>query len=120
MPGFKVTANIDTGALKQLIKKRQDLVQSNIASVLRKEAIPNLIDRIMVGYDKLSQIANQGPDDPTSPDNWREDFLLKLEEDLAQTFVVAGSRISVRLGDKDFLGYDPSGKSDPDDTEPLH
>lgn len=120
MPGFKVTANINTASLKQIIQKKQELIQANIVAVLRREAIPDLIDRIMVGYDKLSQIANQGPDDPTSPDNWRGDFLRKLEEDLAQTFVVAGDRISVRLGDKDFLGYDPSKQISPDDTEPLH
>ena len=120
MAGFKIKANVDISKLKSTIKKKQNLIQANVASVLKKEAVPFLIERIMVGFDNLSERANTLPEDPTNPGNWRAEFLSKLEEDLERNFVVAGGRITIRLGDKDFLGYDPSGESDSSDTEPLH
>ncbi len=120
MAGFKIKANVDIGKLKAIFEKKQKLIQRNIAVVLKKEAIPFLIERIMVGFDSLADRANMLPEDPTNPGNWRMEFLTKLEEDLERTFVLAGDRITIRLGDKDFLGYNPSGTIDPDDTEPLH
>jgi hypothetical protein len=120
MAGFKIKVNIDSASLKQIIQKKQELIQANIVAILKREAVPHLIDLIMIGYDSLSDVANQGPDDPTNPAHWRDEFRTNLEEDLAQTFTVKGNRVSIRLGDKDFLGYDPSGSIDPDDTEPLH
>lgn len=120
MAGFKIKANIDIAKLKSVLEKKQKLIQKNIVAVLKKEAIPFLIERIMVGFDSLSERADMSPEDPTNPANWRVEFLNKLEEDLERTFVVVGDRITIRLGDKDFLGYDPSGQIDPDDTEPLH
>ena len=120
MAGVKLKINIDIGKLKSIFEKKQKLIQKNIVAVLKKEAIPFLIERIMIGFDSLADRANMLPEDPTNPSNWRTEFLIQLEEDLARTFVVAGNRITIRLGDKDFLGYNPSGTIDPDDTEPLH
>ena len=121
MAGFKIKANVDTTKLKQVIVKKQFLIQKNIKTVLKKEAVPFLIDKIMLGYDNLIERSNTGPDDPTNPALWREEFRLKLEKDLDDTFIVTGSRVSVKLGDKDFLGYNATGQTIPrDDTQPLH
>jgi len=120
MAGFKVKANIDTSKLKQILEKKQKLIMSNIATVIQKDALPYLIERIMIGFDSLAERADILPEDPTNPSNWRADFLNKLEEDVAQNFFVEGNKIVIRIGDKDFLGYDPSGSIDPSDTEPLH
>ncbi len=120
MVGFKIRATIDISKLKSILDKKQKLIQKNIVTILKKDAIPFLIERIMVGFDSLGDRANMLSEDPTNPGNWRTEFLAKLEEDLERTFAVAGNRITIRLGDKDFLGYDPSGETDPNDTEPLH
>lgn len=120
MVGFKIKANIDSSKLRNIMAKKQDLIQKNIVTVLKRDAIPFLIERIMVGYDSLSDRAETGPDDPTNPARWRTEFLTKLEEDLSRTFVVEDNRISVNLGDKEFLGYDPSGVVDSGDATPLH
>ena len=93
---------------------------SNIQAVLKKEALPSLIDAIMEGYDRLIERANTLPEDPTNPANWREDFRLKLMEELNQNFFVQGNRVIIKLGEKEFLGYDASGKIDSQDTEPIH
>ena len=120
MPGFKIKANIDTGKLKAILEKKQALVQHNIKAVLKNEALPFLISKIMRGYDDLSERAEMGPDDPTNPANWRTEFLFQLQKDLEDTFIVSGKRISVKLGNTEFLGYDSSGSISPDDTTPLH
>lgn len=120
MSGFKIKVNVDVPKLKSIIRKKQDLIQHNISEVLKSEAMPFLINKIMVGYDSLIDRADMLPEDPTNPANWRQVFLLKLHQDLERTFIVTGSRISVRLGDKEFLGYNASGKIESDDTEPLH
>ena len=122
MAGFKlkIKINIDKARVKEIFKKRQKLIRKNISTALKKDAVPFLIERIMVGYDSLSERANILPEDPTNPANWRAEFLLKLEEDLERTFVINGDIISVRLGEKEFLGYNPSGTVETGDTEPLH
>lgn len=115
-----VRLRLNKNALKTFIDKRQDLFRDNVKIIVKNKALPHLVNLIMKGYDNLSAIAETGPDDPTSPANWRAEFLAKLEEDIEQTFTFTGNRILVQMGDKDFLGYDPSGEIDPDDTEPLH
>ncbi len=120
MSVFKIKANIDTSKLKQVLEKKQKLITANIATVIQKDALPYLIERIMVGFDSLVERADMLPEDPTNPSNWRADFLNKLEEDVSQNFFVEGNKIIIRIGDKDFLGYDPSGSIDASDTEPLH
>jgi len=120
MAGFKIKANVDLPRLKALLQKKQALIQHNVSEILKNEAIPFLIDRIMVGYDGLSERADMLPEDPTNPSRWRTQFLTKLHTELGQTFIVTGNRISVRLGEKEFLGYNESGEIDPDDTQPLH
>jgi hypothetical protein len=120
MAGFKIKMKVDAPKLKSILQKQQALIQHNVAEVLKQEAIPFLITRIMIGYDSLSERANMLPEDPTNPANWRVEFLAKLHTELEQTFIVTGNRVSVRLGEKDFLGYNPSGEIDTDDTQPLH
>jgi hypothetical protein len=111
---------VDIPKLKAILQKKQALIQHNVASVIKHEAIPFLIDKIMLGYDGLSERAELRPEDPTNPANWRVEFLTKLQTELEQTFIVTGNRISVRLGEKEFLGYTDSGEIDPDDVQPLH
>jgi hypothetical protein len=118
--GFKIKADIDTSKLKRILEKKQKLVLDNIATVLQKDALPYLIERIMVGFDSIAERADMLPEDPTNPSNWRGEFLNKLEEDVSQNFFVEGNKIVIRIGDKDFLGYDSSGSIASDDTEPLH
>ena len=120
MAGVKIKANINVASLKTALRRQNRLVTLNIATVIKKEALPFLIERIMVGFDDLSDRADLLAEDPTNPSNWRAEFLLKLEEDLERTFVITENRISVSIGEKDFLGYDPSGRLASDDTEPLH
>ena len=120
MAGFKVKATIDTSKLKRILEKKQKLILDNIAAVLQKDALPYLIERIMIGFDSIAERADMLPEDPTNPSNWRAEFLTKLEEDVAQNFFIEGNKIVIRIGDKDFLGYDPSGSVSSDDTEPLH
>lgn len=116
----KIKLKIDHSSLNDVVGKLQSLVENNIRSIVRNEAIPFLIDRIMVGFDSLSERADLLPEDPTNPGNWREVFELALRQDLERTFMVTGDVITVRLGDKEFLGYDPSGETnDPTDATPL-
>ncbi len=117
---IKIGAQIKKDILNKIIGRKLKLIRENITSVMRNKALPHLVDLIMKGYDSLSDRAAMGPDDPTNPANWRSEFLTKLRQDLDDNLVVAGNLIIAKLGDKDFLGYDPSGNVDPGDTEPLH
>jgi len=85
---FKASVNIDTSGLRKIIKNRQDLIKHNIVVVVRTEAMPHLIDRIMDGYDRLSDRMNSLPDDPTNPALWRTEFKNKLLEDLERNLIV--------------------------------
>lgn len=113
----KVKAKLDKAKLKNIIDKKQKLLESNIKAVLKKEALPKLIADIMDGYDSLSQRAESMPEDPTNPANWRQEFHDLLRRDLEDTFRVQGKRIHVDLGDKKVLGY--SEEPDPADPTPL-
>ena len=117
---IKINAKIETGQLSKIIEKRQKLIKENIREIMKTKALPFLIDLIMKGYDELSDRANMGPDDPTNPANWRTEFLTKLRKDVEDTLILTQNRIEAKLGDTEFLGYDPSGTVDSDDTEPLH
>ncbi len=117
---IKIGAQIKKDILNKIIDRKLKLIRENITSIMRNKALPHLVDLIMKGYDSLSDRAAMGPDDPTNPANWRSEFLTKLRQDLDDNLVVAGNLIIAKLGDKDFLGYDPSGNVDPGDTEPLH
>ena len=109
---------IDKSQLKRIIEKKRKLLQTNIKSVLKKEAIPFLISRIMDGFDSLADRANQLPEDPTNPANWRQDFQEMLFNDLQRTFTVSGKTIRINLGDKKVLGY-TEGETDPTNQTPL-
>jgi hypothetical protein len=115
----KIKLDVDEAGLKRAMEKKQKLINRNIKTVLQRLALPDLIDRIMIGFDRLADRADQLPEDPTNPSNWRAEFRSKLEEDLSNTFIVTGNRITVKIGEKDFLGYDPSGSTDPTDPSPL-
>jgi hypothetical protein len=120
MPTKIAGIKIDSRGLAKIIEKKQKLIRDNIATVLKKEAIPHLISKIMMGYDNLIALANTGPDDPTNPANWRTTFLVRLNEELERTFIVSGNKISVKLGERSFLGYSDVEEADPNDNEPLH
>lgn len=115
----KLKANIDRAQLKRIIEKKQKLLQENIAAVIRNEAIPHLIDRIMEGFDSLADRADQLPEDPTNPSNWRDEFRTKLQEDLQNTFRISGNRIQIDIGEKRFLGYAEGGENESSDSTPL-
>ena len=117
---IKLNAKINQASLQKVLNKKLELLRDNIRAVIRNEAMPFLIDMIMRGYDDLSDKAEMGPDDPTNPANWRNEFLAKLRQDLAENLIFAGDRILVKIGNKEFLGYDPSGLIAPDDAQPLH
>lgn len=118
--GIKIKLKIDEASLKQILHKKQRLIEQNIKQVLKNEAIPTLIDKIMEGLDGLIQRANLLPEDPTNPENWRLAFRSKLEEDFNNTFIVNGGRVSIKIGETSFLGYDPSGeRNDSGDDSPL-
>ncbi len=117
---ININASIKKDILNKIIERKLKLIRENIRDEIRNKALPFLIDLIMQGYDELSDRANMGPDDPTNPVNWRAEFLAKLRQELEDNFVITGNRIIAKLGDRDFLGYDASGTTDPDDTEPLH
>lgn len=114
----KIKVKIDKAQLKRIIEKKQKLIENNIKSILKKEAIPFLIGRIMDGFDSLSERANQLPEDPTNPVNWRQDFKDLLFNDLQKTFMVSGNNIHISLGDKSVLGY-TEGETDSSDQTPL-
>lgn len=117
--GFKIDLKVDTPSLKKSIERIRFLVRSNIETVIRSEAIPHLIDLIMVGYDKLGDRADQLPEDPTNPANWRSEFFNKLHEDFQRNLIFSDRGFIVRIGDKDFLGYSGGGRNDPTDSTPL-
>ena len=116
----KIKVVLDTSTLRTALTAVQKLVDFNIRKVLKQEAFPELINRIMIGYDSLAARADMLPEDPTNPSNWRAEFEISLREDLENNFFVAGNIIKVYLGDKDFLGYNASEEIAPDDREPLH
>jgi len=114
----KIKIAVDRGKLKQIIEKKQKLLERNIKSVLKKEAMPLLISRIMDGFDSLSERADQLPEDPTNPSNWRQDFLDLLHKDLDDNFFVSGKQIKINIGNKKVLGY-TDDESDSTDNTPL-
>jgi hypothetical protein len=104
----------------KIVQAKLRLVEHNIAAILRKEAIPHLIDLIMVRYDELGERMEQMSDeDPTNPAIWRGTFKDKLEEEAQQTFIFDRSSgiIKLNLGEKSFLGYGES--PDTDSNQPL-
>jgi hypothetical protein len=117
--GFKTKIKFDPQQLKRIIKSKQDLLHHNVVTVVRTEAIPNLIDKIMIGYDRLSERMNTLPEDPTNPSNWRQEFKTNLLQELERNLIVSDNGLIIRLGDKEFLGYTSDKQGDPDDTSPL-
>ncbi|KKL87622.1 hypothetical protein LCGC14_1932860 [marine sediment metagenome] len=106
--------------VEKIVAAKLKLVGDNIAAVVRKEAIPHLIDLIMKHYDKLGERMEGLPhDDPTNPIHWRGTFKDKLEEEAEQTFIFdrTSGIIKLNLGEKSFLGY--GGNPDTDSNTPL-
>jgi len=120
--GVKVKIKLDGAGLKKVIEKKQALIRANIKQAFLTNAIPHLIDLIMVGFDRLGERAELLPDDPTNPSNWREDFLLRLQDDVYDNIEILseGNKlyIRVRMGDKKFLGYD-QGIEERNSSQPL-
>lgn len=115
-----IKAKINEASLKKALAHYQALINHNIEYVVLNEAVPELIDRIMVGFDSLADRAEMLPEDPTNPANWREEFRLKLNEDVYDTISVNQGVINFQLGEKSYLGYDPSGqRNNPNDSSPL-
>ncbi len=105
----------NTAKLRKFLEAKQKLIENNVKNIMKKKALPHLIDLIMKGYDGLSSRMS-GEEDPTNPALWREEFKAKLEQDLNDTFVFGNGKLMIKLGEKSFLGYDrASEKTD----EPL-
>lgn len=105
---------------ERIIVAKLKLVENNIAAIIQKEAIPHLIDLIMIQYDKLSaRMDKLSDEDPTNPVIWRGTFKDKLEEEAAQTFIFdkTSGIIKLNLGEKSFLGY--GAAPDTDSNSPL-
>ena len=119
MSGFKVKMNFDSNKLKKILKVKQDLLNHNVFTIIEREALPQLIDKIMEGYDRLGDRMTALPEDPTNPANWRQEFENKLYQDLERNLIVTDKGLIVKLGDKEFLGYSDAGQSDNSDTTPL-
>ena len=117
---LKVKVSMDKARLKEIIARKQKLVLDNVVTVLRQEAGPHLIALIMRGYDKLAEVMSTLPEDPTHPAYWREEFLAQIMSDFEDNFIVQDNRILIRMGDKEFLGYTPGERLDPDDAQPVH
>lgn len=116
--GIKLSVN--KAALKSLIQERQALIWNNIKQVIITEAVNSLVDAIMDGFNRLSQRADQLPEDPTNPSNWREEFRDSLHQDIYDTISFQDNRISFNVGNKDFLGYVEGGElNDKNDNSPL-
>lgn len=113
----KLKLKIDTASLKQVIREKQDLIMHNIKQVIVNEAADDLVNKIMEGFDGLSQRASMLPEDPTNPANWREEFRISLLEDILETISFTNNRIVFHVGNKDFLGYDAD--DDSSDSSPL-
>lgn len=117
---FNVNLVVSKAALKQILKEKQDLIWHNIKQVVLNEAVNNLVDVIMEGFDRLSQRADQLPEDPTNPSNWREEFRESLHQDIYDTISFENNTISFYVGNKDFLGYEEGGElNDKNDDSPL-
>jgi len=115
-----VDVSLDRAKLKIIYERQKKLIRRNIISVLKKQALPHLVDLIMIGYDALSERADMGPEDPTNPSLWRDEFKAKLEQELANTSISGEDTIYIKLGNKEFLGYTDGERIDPDDNQPLH
>jgi hypothetical protein len=104
----------------KIVQAKLRLVEHNIAAILKSEAIPHLIDLIMVRYDELGEkMESMADEDPTNPAIWRGTFKDKLEEEAEQTFIFDRSSgvIRLNLGEKAYLGYSES--PDTDSNQPL-
>ena len=118
---IKLELSKDQKALvERILQAKLKLINDNVEAVIKKEAIPHLIDLVMQGYDKLSERMEMlGPEDPTNPANWRDIFKAKLEKDAEDTFFFDKSSglLKVNLGERSFLGY--SDDPDTSSTSPL-
>ena len=116
--GLTVDVSLDIPGLKKIIEQKRKLIWENIVTVVRTEAASALVDKIMVGYDRLAGISDQLPEDPTGLSKWREEFKRSLEEDIQRTIRPADNTLKFQIGDKEFLGY-TQGEGNPRDDTPL-
>lgn len=115
-----IKVEINAGQFKGILDHFSNLLRHNIIKTIKNEAVPDLIGRIMDGYQDLAARAEKLPDDPTGPAYWADVFEAALHQDLEDTFSVVGNKIIFRLGNKEFLGYEPDGgQKDPHDAAPL-
>lgn len=119
--GFRLKITVDKPKLEKLILKKKRLIQRNIRTVVRDEVIPHVVELVMVQYDELSEIAEQGVghDDPSRPSVWRSVFRQHLLDSAANSFKARKNTIEVGIGDRAFLG-DFGFFIDEEDSEPLH
>jgi len=104
----------------RLVQAKLKLVEHNISAIMQSEAIPHLIDLIMVRYDELGEkMESMSEEDPTNPAIWRGTFKDKLEEEAQQTFIFDKSSGTIRLnlGEKSYLGY--TENPDTDSNQPM-
>lgn len=116
----RAKVSLDRSKLTKIYDQKKRLIRKNILAVLKKEALPNLVNLIMIGYDTLSERMEILPDDPTNPELWREEFKLLLERELEDTVFIDNDSIRIRMGDKDVLGYTEGELIGPEDDTPLH
>jgi len=119
--GFRFKLTVDKPKLDSLILKKKRLIQKNIKNVVQKEVIPHVVDLIMVEYDELSEIAEQGvgQDDPSRPSEWRMVFKQHLLDSAYDSFKSKRNVLEVGIGERAYLG-DFGFFIDKEDAEPLH
>jgi len=117
---FKIRLKIDPESLKESLIHKRNLISHNIEKVFREEALPHLVNLIMLGFDDLGARANLLPTDPTNPDNWRQEFEESLWRDIEESITIKSAggldKIEVGIGNKDFLGY---GREEDKSSTPL-
>jgi hypothetical protein len=82
----------------------------NLREVVKREIGPKLVAKIMEKFDEFvsnfSSIYGKSEEDPTFPGNWRTELENKLLTEIEENVRIDGNNITLRLGDKSFLGYD--------------
>jgi len=113
----KVNFSLDQQSLRKLSNLLdKQLLSKNISYVLREIIGRKYIEAIMEEFDEFSLYFD--PEDPAAPEHWRDEFQESLLQDLHSFSKETTDKISISLGDKDFLGYN-EGSLDPRDDTPL-
>jgi len=101
---------------KEVIRQFIRFFKRNLLEVIRKEAGPAYIERILEEYElQLEGIAPLT--DPTAPEHLKEEFTNLLYNDLENKTKFENGKLIIEIGDEEALGYDDP--PDPKETNLL-